>query len=265
MTKQYSMSRPHVGWLLATVVVIVAIGLWSFARFELRSSAQIGATDAKMSNEEFERRLRNYLLENPEVIAEAMQRLEERQRAAEANEAKLVLATRAADVFRDPATPVGGNPQGDVTVVEFFDYNCSFCRQMAPHLAKAEQNDPKLRIVYKDIAILGPNSGLAAKAALAADRQGKYVVFHKALMEAKDSHNEISILETAGRVGLDLERLKLDMADSAIQVLLDHNLALAQALRIDGTPAFVIGDQIARGAVDFATMQEMIRVAREKK
>ena len=251
--------------MLVPFVVLVAIGVWLFAGFELRSPAQSSASHAKLSNEEFERRVRNYLLENPEVVAEALQRLEERQRAAEASEAKAVLKTKADEVFRDPASPVGGNPLGDVTLVEFFDYNCSYCRQMAPHIANAEQNDPQLRIVYKDISILGPNSSFAAKAALAAHRQGKYVVLHKALMEAKDVHTESSVLETAGRLGLDLERLTLDMADPTIQATLDRNLALAQALRIDGTPAFVVGEQIARGALDAATMEGMIRSAREKK
>ena len=260
MTKRIPLSGQQVGWSLAAAVLLFAAGLWLFTRLEPRPAAQ-----SKLPAEEFEQRVRSYLLDNPEVVAEALQRLEERQRAAEASESKSVLAKRAEEVFRDPASPVGGNPQGDVTLVEFFDYNCSFCRQMAPHVTKAERDDPRLRIVYKDISILGPNSSFAAKAALAAHRQGKYVAFHKALMEAKDSHNEASILEAAGRVGLDLERLKRDISEPSIQDVLDRNLALAQALRIDGTPAFVIGDQIARGAVDLATMQDMIRAAREKK
>lgn len=265
MTKWIALSRQQAGSVLAAALVLVASGAWLLARWPPSPMAQTGNLESKLPNDEFEQRVRKYLLENPEVIAEAMQRLEERQRVAEASEAKALLANRAEDVFRDPASPVGGNPQGDVTLVEFFDYNCSFCRQMAPRVTKAEQDDPKLRIVYKDISILGPNSSLAAKAALAADRQGKYVAFHKALMQAKDSHHETSILEAAGRVGLDLEQLKRDIRDPAIQGALDRNLTLAQALRIDGTPAFVIGEQIARGAVDLATMQEMIRVAREKK
>jgi protein-disulfide isomerase len=132
-------------------------------------------------------------------------------------------------------------------------------------LAKAESNDPKLRIVYKEFPILGPNSRFAANAALAAHRQGKYVVFHQALMQAKGIVDETKVLATAAAVGLDVERLKPDMEDPAIRAAIDRNLELARALRIDGTPAFVIGEQIVRGAVDLDTMERFTREAREKK
>jgi protein-disulfide isomerase len=218
-----------------------------------------------MPKDEFERRVRAYLLEHPEVIAEALQGLEQRERVAQATAAKSVLKTRADELLRDPASPVGGNPQGDVTLVEFFDYNCPYCRQVVPHMAKAEASDPKLRIVYKEFPILGPNSTFAAKAALAAHRQGKYAALHKALMETKGTLVEKGVIETAGRLGLDVELLKKDMADPAIQAHIDRNLALARALQINGTPSFVIGEQIVPGAVDLATLERLIREAREKK
>ena len=132
-------------------------------------------------------------------------------------------------------------------------------------MLKAEANDPKLRIVYKEFPILGPNSTFAAKAALAAHRQGKYAALHKALMETKGTLVEKGVIETAGRLGLDLELLKKDMADPAIQTHIDRNLALARALNINGTPGFVIGEQIVPGAVDLATLERLIREAREKK
>ena len=194
-----------------------------------------------------------------------MQRLEERERVAQASAAKSVLKTRADELLRDAESPAGGNQKADVTLVEFFDYNCPYCRQVAPLVAKAEGNDPKLRIVYKEFPILGANSSFAARAALAAHRQGKYVPFHRALMEAKGTVTETGVLEAAGRVGLDLVRLKVDMADRAIQAAIDRNLALARALNINGTPGFVIGEQIVPGAVDLATIERLIREAREKK
>ena len=184
---------------------------------------------------------------------------------AEQSETKEVLKTRSNEIFHDSATPVGGNPDGDVSLVEFFDYNCPYCRQVAPHMVKAEANDPKLRIVYKEFPILGPNSRFAAKAALAAHRQGKYVAFHQALMQAKGLVDEARVLATAATVGLDAERLKVDMEDRAIQVAIDRNLELARALRIDGTPGFLIGEQIARSAIDLDTMEGLIRSARGKK
>ena len=259
------MPRSGLGWLAVAMALLVGAAIWLVADSGFRASSQIAGAQSKVPKDEFERRVRDYILENPEVIAEAMQRLEERQRTAEASEVQSILKTRTDEVLRDPASPVGGNPQGDVSLVEFFDYNCPYCRQVAPHMVKAEANDPNLRIVYKEFPILGANSSFAAKAALAAHPQGKYVAFHRALMETKGTITESAVLEVAGRVGLDLVRLKADMADRTIQVAIDRNLALARALNINGTPGFVIGEQIVPGAVDLATIERLIREAREKK
>jgi len=155
-----------------------------------------------------------------------------------------------------------GDPDGDVTIVEFFDYNCPYCRQMTPIMAEAEASDPGLRIVYKEFPILGPGSIFAAKAALAAERQGRYVEFHKALMNADGRVDQALTLSIAEKAGLDIERLKQDMQDPAIQAEIDGNLELAQALRINGTPGFVIGDEILRGATDLSTMTGLIEAAR---
>jgi protein-disulfide isomerase len=213
-------------------------------------------------DDEFGQRVRDYLLANPEVIVEAMQTLEARRQQAEESETQSVLDARADDVFNDPESPVGGNPDGDVTMVEFFDYNCPYCRQVAPVLVDAEADDPELRIVYKEFPILGPGSIFAAKAALAADRQGRYVEFHKAMMNASGRVDETLTLSIAEEAGLDIERLKQDMRDPAVQAEIDGNIELAQALRINGTPAFVIGDEILRGATDLETMTRLIEEAR---
>ncbi len=130
-------------------------------------------------------------------------------------------------------------------------------------MAKAEEADPQLRIAYKEFPILGPNSTFAAKAALAANKQGKYVAFHKALYEVRGAVDQGRVKEVAMKVGLDMDRLNADMADPAIQAAIAKNFALAEALRINGTPGFVMGDQILRGATDLETLQGMIRAARE--
>ncbi len=218
------------------------------------------ATEAP--DDEFGQRVRDYLLANPEVIVEAMQTLEARRQQAEESEAQSVLDARVDDVFNDPESPVGGNPDGDVTMVEFFDYNCPYCRQVAPVIIDAEADDPELRIVYKEFPILGPGSIFAAKAALAAARQGRYVEFHKAMMNASGRVDEALTLSIAEEAGLDIERLKQDMKDPAVQAEIDGNIELAQALRINGTPAFVIGDEILRGATDLETMTGLIEEAR---
>jgi protein-disulfide isomerase len=219
-------------------------------------------TAASDTPDEFGRSVRAYLLENPEVLVEAMQVLQARQRATEASAAEAVLAARADEVFHDPASPVTGNPDGDVTLVEFFDYNCPYCRRVAPVVAEAEAVDPQLRIVYKESPILGPGSVFAAKAALAAHRQGLYFALHEALMQAGGRADENSVLAVAKEIGVDIERLEADMADPEIQTATDRNLALAEALRITGTPGFVVGRRILRGATDLETLQSLIREAR---
>ena len=265
MLQRWFAVRPGPGWLVVSVIALLGAGLLILGSLGTLTPAHMANAQSKMPKEEFEQRVRAYLLEHPEVIAEALQRLELREQAAQASAAKSVLKARADEILRDPNSPVGGNALGDVTLVEFFDYNCPYCRRVAPDVVKAEANDPKLRIVYKEFPILGPDSIFAAKAALAAHRQGKYAALHKALMETKGKVAEKTVLDAAAQLGLDMERLKADMADPAIQAHIDHNLALARALNINGTPSFVIGEQIVPGAAELATLERLIREAREKK
>jgi len=250
-----------IGWAAFAVVLVGAAVAWLM----LDPGFQTGRSDpavAEMPQDEFEHRVRAYLLANPEVIIESVQGLEARQRAAEQTEAQAAVATWAGAVFRDKASPVGGNPEGDVTLVEFFDYNCPYCRQMAPVIVEAERADPQLRIVYKEFPILGPDSVFAAQAALAAHRQERYVAFHQALMRVSGKVDKEAVLATAAEMGLDLDLLRADMEGPEALAAIDRNLALAQALRINGTPGFVIGEEILRGATDLETLQAFIQRAR---
>jgi protein-disulfide isomerase len=210
----------------------------------------------------FEERVREYLLKNPEVIMEALRILQERQRTAEAENLKRTIAERSEEILNDPAAPVGGNAAGDVTLVEFFDYNCPYCRRVAPTVAELEEADPNLRIVYKEYPILGPGSQFAARAALASRKQGKYVRFHNALMQASEQVMEETVMEIAGTVGLDIEQLRANIQDPAIQAAIARNLQLADALGITGTPSFIIGEEVVPGAVDFRTLEGLIARAR---
>lgn len=218
-----------------------------------------------MSQSQFDQRIHDYILAHPEVLMQALQSLDARQREADAKEAKAVLAAKADEVFRDPASPVGGNAQGNVTMTEFFDYNCPYCRQVAPIMAQAAADDPQLRIVYKEFPILGPDSVFAAKAALAANKQGKYAEFHKALFGTRTRVTEAVVLKVAADIGLDVSRLKTDMRQPEILAAIEQNVKLAQALKINGTPGFVVGDQIFPGATDLATMKSLIEQARAGK
>jgi protein-disulfide isomerase len=263
MTPAIRSTLPRSAWWLAVpLLVIAAIVAWIALDPGFRGAGSEASTE--IASDAFGRRVRDYLLEHPEVIMEAVGRLEARKRAAEEGEAQTALKAQADEVFNDPASPVGGNPAGDVTIVEFFDYNCPYCRRVAGPMRETMAADAQLRVVYKEFPILGPNSVFAAKAALAAHRQGRYVAFHDALMQVKGAADEAGVLRIAAEIGLDVERLKSDMADPAIQSAIERNLKLAQALRIAGTPGFVIGDQILRGATDAATLQSLVAKARNK-
>ena len=215
--------------------------------------------------DEFGERVRAYLLAHPEVIFEAAQLYQQRQQAAQAEAAKQTIASKADEILRDPAAPVGGNEAGDVTLVEFFDYNCKYCRAVAPTITEVLAADPGLRLVYKEFPILGDGSTAAARVTLAAGRQGKYHELHQALMGASASVTEQSALDAAAGFGLDMARLRRDMADPAIAAAIARNQALAAELGINGTPGFVIGQEIVPGAIDRATLDGLIAKARETK
>jgi protein-disulfide isomerase len=255
----------HLGKIasIAALVVIGLIGGWLARNQGLPWPHQDATTVASMPQDEFEQRVRGYLLDHPEVISDAINRLDARRAEQEAADGRAALNSHSDEIFRETGSPVGGNPDGDVTLVEFFDYNCPYCRQMAPLMTQVEAADPKLRIVYKEFPILGPNSMWAAKAALAAHKQGKYVAFHRALYQIRGQVAESKVLEVAGEVGLDVDRLKADMQDPAFESVLDKNIKLAQALGITGTPGFVFGDHILVGATDLMTLQMALQAVRD--
>jgi protein-disulfide isomerase len=257
-----SKRRRIIGWLLVPLLLIVAAGAWLVVDPGFRWGRSTPGIGVDLSQDAFGQRVREYLLDHPEVIMESVRRFEARQQAREESEVQQVLKARAEEILRDADSPVSGNPQGDVSVVEFFDYNCPYCRRVAPVMTDAERADPQLRVVYKEFPILGPNSTFAARAALAVHRQGKYLALHQALMRVRGTVDEAQVVDVATKVGVDIERMKSDMNDPAIQAAIEKNLELAQALRINGTPGFVIGEQILRGATDLKTLQGLIREAR---
>lgn len=249
------------GWLVRTLLLAGVTG-WFLLNPGLQGAQRWVMAAGEMSQDQFDQRIHDYILAHPDVLVQALQSLDQRQREAEAAQAKQVLASRADDIFHDNQSPVGGNAEGNVTMVEFFDYNCPYCRQMAPIMEQAVVGDPQLRIVYKEFPILGPDSMFAAKAALAAQLQGKYLEFHKALYGARTRVTEAVVLKIAADTGLDIPRMRTDMQRPDIQLVIDRNAELAQALRITGTPGFVVGDQIYPGATDLATLKKLIELAR---
>jgi protein-disulfide isomerase len=207
-----------------------------------------------------EKLIRQYIVDNPEVLLEAIDKLEEK-RTAEDQPSLQQLADAKGAVFRDSETPVA-NPTGTIPVVEFFDYKCGYCKRMAGDVRKLRKELKDVRLIFKDLPILGPDSVIASRAALASRAQGKYEEYHFALMEVRPPYTEEKVLATAKQVGLDPERLKQDMKDPKIDAQLDANLALAKKLKIRGTPALIIGDSFVMGAADFASMQKLVEKAR---
>jgi protein-disulfide isomerase len=207
--------------------------------------------------------IHDYLMQNPDVLIEALRAAEDKANRDADAKAALVLKDRRGEVFDDPATPVGGNPQGDVTIVEFFDYRCPYCKQVQPALQALLDQDHKLRFVYKEMPVLGAPSVTAAHAALAARLQDKYETFHAAMMATKGQITDGVVYQVAGSVGLDIDRLKHDMAAPEIDQALKANLALASALDIHGTPGFIIGEHIVPGAIDLDALKNLIADARK--
>ncbi|WP_425053802.1 DsbA family protein [Psychromarinibacter sp. S121] len=195
--------------------------------------------------------------ENPQIIMEAVQLLEAEQAAAQADAQADVLKNQRELLERDPNAPVLGNPDGDVTVVEFFDYNCPYCKRAMAEVQGLIAADPNVRLVYREWPILGEGSVFAAKAALAAREQGKYEEFHWALMGMQGRAEEASVLRVAEDIGLDVERLRADMDAPEIEEHIATSMRLTQALGFNGTPSFVIGDNLIPGFVE----EEQLRSA----
>jgi protein-disulfide isomerase len=211
-----------------------------------------------------EKIVREYLLQNPEVLVEAMNELRRRQESAASDAAKQAIAAHKKELFEDAASPVGGNAKGDVTLVEFFDYHCGYCKQVHEPMLTLMREDKNLRVIYKEMPILAPESRIAAAGALAAQKQGKYVELHNALMAARGKLTKDRVLALAKEQKLDVARLEKDMDTPEIQGAIDNNLKLAASIGVDGTPAFIVGDQFAPGALPIEQLREMVAQARKK-
>ena len=202
------------------------------------------------------------ILENPEIIEQAIGLLQQKQLARQQADVASILAERRNELEEDPNAPVLGNPAGDVTLVEFFDYNCPYCKRAMQEVKTLLQADPNIRLVYREWPILSPGSIFAARAALAARKQGKYEEFHWALMGFKGKVEEGSTIKIAKEVGLDVEKLKVDMLAPEIEEHIRLSMNLAEALNINGTPAFIAGEKVYPGLLTSEQLSQAIEDAR---
>ena len=209
--------------------------------------------------------VRDYLKNHPEMLIDAIQAADDKLKADAKDKSVQALAAHRQDVLNDPLSPVGGNPNGNVTLVEFFDYRCPYCKQVEPALEKLIGDDRQLRFVFKEFPVLGPDSETAARVALAARKQGKYDAFHRAMMGTSGHIDEAVIYKVAGSVGLDVDRLKQDMKSPDIDKELKANLALGKQLDLDGTPSFIVGDTIIPGAIGADDLKQLVAAARSGK
>jgi len=199
--------------------------------------------------------VREYLINHPEVLREAFDALEHKRHTSG-------LVSEADALYRQKGDLVAGNPDGKITLVEFFDYNCGYCKRSLPDVLHLVKQDKDLKLIMKEWPILGPGSMYASRAALASRNQGKYWEFHLALMSERHV-DRATVLEVAKQIGLDVNRLKADMNSPAVLKTIKANMATADALGIQGTPAFIVGDQLFPGAVGFARLNSAIDKVRE--
>jgi protein-disulfide isomerase len=213
-----------------------------------------------------EKIIREYILENPEIIEEALIELENRSRRAQEEARAETIRAEQDALLRNDADLILGNPDGDVTLVEFFDFNCGYCKRAFPDLQALKAEDSQLRIVLKDFPILGPGSVEAAKVALAVKRLGDDESardLHARLMGMQGQANAGRALSLVEEMGLDRARVEAEMASPEIEAIISSNLALAQRLGLTGTPSFVVGDRIIEGAVGKEPLAEAVRSVRE--
>jgi protein-disulfide isomerase len=215
---------------------------------------------------EFERIIREYLLKNPEVLQEASAELEKRQAVAEAEKHQAAVKENAQALFNSERHVVVGNAKGDVNFVEFFDYNCGYCKRAMTDMFDLMKADPKLRVVLKEFPVLGPASVDAARVGVAVrmqDKTGKkYLDFHQRLLTGRGQVDKARAIAAAKDAGLDVARIERDLGSAEVRLSLEESFDLAKKLGLNGTPSYVIGDTVVIGAVGIEALREKVNVAR---
>ena len=215
---------------------------------------------------EIERIIRDYLVKNPEVLQEAIAELEKRQAKADAEKHKTAVKDNTETLFNSARHVVIGNPKGDVTFVEFFDYNCGYCKRALEDMMALMKSDPNLKVVLKEFPVLGPGSMDAARVGVAVrmqDKTGKkYLEFHQKLLTGRGQVDKARALAAAKDVGLDVARIERDLGGDEVRMSIEESFKLAEKLGLNGTPSYVIGSDVVIGAVGLATLREKVNNAR---
>ena len=243
--------------LTLAAAACLAIGMTAPAGAQSFSDTQRG---------EIEGILKNYLLTHPEILQEAMAELEKKQQAVDAEKSKVAVKEHKQLLFSSPRQVTLGNVQGDVTLVEFFDYNCGYCKRALSDLMNLMKADAKLKVVLKEFPVLGPGSVEAAQVATAVrmqDRSGKkYLEFHQKLLGGRGQADRARALAVAKDIGMDMARLEKDMSSDEVRATLEESMQLADKLGLNGTPSYVVGPTVVVGAVGFESLKEKVESAR---
>ena len=211
--------------------------------------------------------IKDYIMKNPQVIIDSLNKMQDQQMADQVKKAAEGVKTHQKELFEDATSPVVGNPKADVTIVEFFDYHCGYCKHSLPVVAQILKDDPNVKFIFKELPILSPDSELASRAALAVSRinKDKYFDFHSALMKSTGTFSDKSIADIATKLGIDAAKLKTEMEKPEIKQVLEANQKLATAIGVSGTPAFVLGNEMIPGAIDVAGLKGKINKLRAQK
>lgn len=226
--------------LLQSLMISLSVGLVSTAA--LADNSEFSTAQKN----QIQQIVHDYLVKNPAVLVEAQQALEQQQEANTQKQALQAIPVMAKILFNSSTDSVAGNPKGNVTIVEFFDYQCGHCKSLAPTIAALLNTDKDVRVIYKQLPIFGANSQYAAKAALAAGRQGvtKFIAFHSALMQANNPLTQDVVIKAAADSGLNVSKLQSDMNDPVLEQEIKANYAMATALGVIGTPALVVASNV---------------------
>ncbi len=222
---------------------------------------------AELSKADVEAIVKETLNNNPEIVVDSFKKFQEKKQAEEALKSKAALKDKAKDLKDSKTSPVAGNPKGDVTVVEFFDYHCGYCKKVVPTVTKIIKDDPKVKVVFKELPILSEDSNLAAKAALAVFKikPEKYFDFHTALMSASGKFDAALLAAEAKKLGIEEDKLKKEMESASVADELKKNRELAEAVGVRGTPGFVVGDTMIPGAASEEDLKKLIDETRKGK
>jgi protein-disulfide isomerase len=255
------MNKPIAARSLPALLAALAAAATLFA---LPASAESFSADQR---QEIEGIIKDYLIKHPEVLQDAMAALDKKQQEAEAEKARTTIKNNNATLFNSPHQVVLGNPQGDLTVVEFFDYNCGYCKRALPDMLTLLKTNANIKFVLKEFPVLGEGSVEAAHVAVAARMQDptgkKYIEFHQKLLGGRGPADKAHALAVAKEVGFDMARIEKDMTSDEVKTTIDEDMKLADALGVNGTPSYVVGNELVVGAVGLDALKEKIAAVKK--